>query len=224
MKPRDASFFARDADVVARALLGDVLEATLPDGSTRRARIVETEAYFGPPRANAALARRRDHASAPWRRAVVAEGDAASHAFRGPTPRAGIMFGPPALAYVYIAYGMHACLNVVTGRAGDPQAVLVRAAEPLDGAPARAASGPGRLARHLGVTRRLNGHALDAPPLRVLAGEPPEAVAVSRRVGVAAAVDLPLRFADAASPAVTAFRPGGRRRKGFQPRAASREA
>ena len=96
-------------------------------------RIVETEAYLG-------------------------QEDAASHAFRGPTPRSRVMFGPAGIAYVYLIYGVHHCLNVVTGEEGDGQAVLIRALEPLAGLDVMRqqrgktdvrdlASGPGKLCR-----------------------------------------------------------------------------
>jgi DNA-3-methyladenine glycosylase len=120
------AFFARDARVVARALLGKVLVHV--DGGVRRAaRIVETEAYHG-------------------------AGDRASHARFGPTPRAAVMFGPPGVAYVYLIYGTSHCTNVVTGREGQPSAVLLRAAEPLEGC-LHATRGPGNLSRALGITR-----------------------------------------------------------------------
>jgi DNA-3-methyladenine glycosylase len=142
--PLGRAFYARDTRVVARALIGKVLVA--PEG---RARIVETEAYHG-------------------------RADAASHAHRGPTARNAPMFGPPGHAYVYLIYGMWHCFNVVTMASGTPAAVLVRAgllltdddpAEPPgidDGrrraprAP-RAAAGPGRLCRTLGIDRSASG-------------------------------------------------------------------
>ncbi|HET6149767.1 MAG TPA: DNA-3-methyladenine glycosylase [Polyangia bacterium] len=133
--PLPRAFFARPTIQVARALLGKVLVRRIGAGPSasalRLARIVEVEAYLG-------------------------ERDAASHARRGPTPRAAIMFGPPGYLYVYLIYGMHHCMNFVTEREGQAGAVLIRAAEPLATAPgapeARSLSGPGKLCSGLGIT------------------------------------------------------------------------
>jgi DNA-3-methyladenine glycosylase len=100
-------FYSRPSSVVAPALLGRVLVRCLPSGERLRARIVETEAYD--------------------------EADPASHSYRGPTARNAVMFGEAGHLYVYFTYGMHHCMNVVTGRPGRGSAVLLRAAEPLDG-------------------------------------------------------------------------------------------
>lgn len=167
--------------MVARALLGTRLVATT-DGVRTAGVIVETEAYRGPD-------------------------DPASHAAtrNGRTVRNAAMFGPAGRAYVYRIYGMHWCVNIVTGADGDPQAVLIRALDPLEGeeemrrrrggAP-RLASGPGRLCQALGVTGALYGHDLRHPPLEVRSGWsiPDEQVGVSGRIGVRAAGDWPLRF------------------------------
>ena len=130
-------------------------------GVQRIGRIVETEAYLGP------------H-------------DLAAHSARGRTARTEVMFGPPAHAYVYFIYGMWHCVNVVTQRAGVPQAVLLRALEPLAGISTRA-SGPGLLCRAMHIDKRLNGADLlgqvlwleCAPP-----GAPRTRVARATRVGV----------------------------------------
>jgi len=122
----DRAFFARPAPLVARQLLGQRL-VHLDGGIRRVARLVETEAYHGP-------------------------FDRASHAFRGATPRAGIMFGGAAVAYVYVIYGQHGCMNVITGAPGEPSAVLLRAAEPLEGC-LHSTSGPGNLCRALAIAR-----------------------------------------------------------------------
>lgn len=113
---------------MARDLLGKTLVHEAHEG-TRAVRIVEAEAYLG-------------------------ASDPASHAYRGATPRTAPMFGPPGRSYVYFVYGMYWCCNVVTERDGVAGAVLLRGAEPLAGIDdgARALSGPGKLARALGIT------------------------------------------------------------------------
>ncbi len=136
-------FFASDARDVARALLGKLLVRS--DG--RVGRLVEVEAYMG-------------------------MDDPGSHAFRGPTPRAAIMFGPAGRLYVYFSYGMHWCANVVCGPEGKASAVLLRAAQPLGEVTlmrqARShgqkslrdrdlCRGPARLAEAFGITGSLNG-------------------------------------------------------------------
>ena len=117
----------------------------------RVGRIVETEAYLGP------------H-------------DLAAHSARGLTARTRVMFGPPGHAYVYLIYGMHHCLNVVTEREGHASAVLLRAIEPVRNVTGRTA-GPGLLCRAMGIDRRLNGHDLLSDDLYI--GEPREAGASS---------------------------------------------
>lgn len=173
MERLPAAFYAEDAETVARALLGQVLVVAGEDGP-RRGRIVETEAYVGP------------H-------------DLACHASRGRTRRTEVMFGPSGRAYVYLIYGMYDMLNVVTGAEGDPQAVLLRAVEPLEKVRG-ATDGPGKLTRALGVTvARHNGASLLGPALWLEPGAAPERVAVTPRIGVEYAgawKDAPLRFFD----------------------------
>jgi DNA-3-methyladenine glycosylase len=181
------SFYARPAIDVARDLIGCVLVRTI-QGKRLRARIVETEAYVG------------SH-------------DLASHASKGRTARNDVMFGPPGHAYVYFIYGMHDMLNVVTSDPQDPQAVLIRAAEPLDDWQADL-SGPGRLARALNITRQaLNGADLtrgdDLYFLSRRPGDRPHLV-TGKRIGVDYAQhwkDELLRFMDADSRAVSRPRP-----------------
>jgi len=174
-----------------------------PQGATV-GRVVETEAYFGPPGANPTLARRARHdAALAW---VRANGDPASHSFRGPTRRNGVMFGPPGHAYVYLIYGLNECLNVSTGAPGDPQAVLFRALAPVAGeelmqkrrgvaGPRRLASGPGKLTTAMGVTRAHDGRDLTTPPLYLAAGARRRGrIGVGPRVGVTRAAHLPFRY------------------------------
>jgi DNA-3-methyladenine glycosylase len=186
------AFYQRPAEKVARELLGMILLSDV-GGERVAGRIVETEAYVGPE-------------------------DEASHgsARIGRTRRNASMFGPAGRAYVYRIYGIHWCLNAVTGEEGHPAAVLIRAAEPLEGlevATARRANrpprelmrGPGNLCAALAVEGSLDGHRLGDLPLRILAGDPVEDERVRRgpRIGITRAADLPLRFWIGHSPWVS---------------------
>jgi len=152
------SFFRRPAEVVARELLGTVL-VRHHRKRVLRARLVETEAYVGP------------H-------------DLANHASKGRTARTEAMFGPAGRAYVYLIYGMHYMLNIVTGEEGDPQAVLLRGALPLDEW-AINLSGPGRLAHGFGITGRHYGMDLTSERCYFVSdpGYSPEVVTTAR-IGV----------------------------------------
>jgi DNA-3-methyladenine glycosylase len=138
-------FYLRETLEVARDLLGRTLCRRWRGEPVIRGRIVEVEAYDGP-------------------------ADRASHAHRGPTPRNHPMFEAGGIAYVYLVYGVHHCLNVVTGDAGYPAAILVRAAE-MEEAGCNA-SGPGRLTRAFGVDRTLDGASLLGPDLWLETGRP----------------------------------------------------
>lgn len=175
----------------ARRLLGSRLVSTIA-GRETSGRIVETEAYLG-------------------------ADDPASHAFNGRTARNDAMFGARGTLYVYVSYGIHRCINVVTGEKGNAGAVLIRALEPTSGLGVMArrrgrdtdlCSGPGRLAQALGITMRHNGHDLTLPPIRLLARPAPAAaeVGTSGRIGVSRAADRPLRFFLKGHPAVKAPR------------------
>ena len=167
------AFFGRPTVEVARDLLGRLLVRRLPDGAELRGRIVETEAYRG-------------------------EGDTASHASRGRTPRNAVMFGPPGYAYVYLIYGMYHCLNVVTEPEGVAGAVLIRAVEPVAGLERMKAlrpvkrlvdltNGPGKLCRAFAVDRSLNGEdCVNGTRLWLEAGQPVDDADVGRspRIGV----------------------------------------
>jgi DNA-3-methyladenine glycosylase len=187
-RPLPRAFYLRPTVEVARDLLGKQLVRRSPEG-TAAGRIVEVEAYLG-----------RD--------------DPASHAFRGPTPRARIMYGRGGVAYVYFSYGTHWCMNVVTGPRGTAGAVLIRALEPAAGIDlmrarrGRAAlfelcSGPGKLARALGITGADNGADLVRSHLVLEDGPAPAEIAVSPRIGITRNAEAPLRFFDAASPHVS---------------------
>ena len=166
--------------VMAEKLIGKVLVRRVR-GKEYRARIVETEAYVG-------------------------AHDLACHAAKGRTGRTEVMFGPAGRAYVYLIYGLHDMLNIVAGNVGDAQAVLIRAAEPLDGWGADL-SGPGKLAKALKISRKDNGVDLTGDSLYVL-DDPTDRprVIATRRVGVDYAgewKDRPFRFLDADSGAVS---------------------
>jgi DNA-3-methyladenine glycosylase len=171
-----------DTAAAARALLGAVLVRDL-EGERLAGRIVEVEAYLGTL-------------------------DAACHSFKGETARNAVMFGPPGRAYVYFIYGFHHCLNVVTRPKGVPEAVLIRALEPLEGLDRmrenrkgrdNLASGPGVLCQALAIDRKLNGHDLRDAPLKLTHGMPVpyELIGTSPRIGVAyagKAAHWPLRY------------------------------
>jgi DNA-3-methyladenine glycosylase len=169
-----------DVVTAARLLLGAVLEREL-DGRLVRVRIVETEAYD--------------------------QTDAASHSYKGKTPRTDIMFGPAGYVYVYFTYGMHYCCNVVVGEEGYGAAVLIRAVEPLEGEDVlrlrRAhksgvdlTNGPAKLCQALGIDKSLNGHDLEQLPLRLILNPPlAEAdIIATTRVGISQAKEIPWRF------------------------------
>lgn len=116
--------------------------------------------------------------------------DPASHSFKGRTARNAAMFGPPCHWYVYLIYGMHHCLNLVTGVEGDGQAVLLRAAV-VDGLPVASTTGPGRLTRALGIGRSLDG---DLAALFDDGTPPPVSPLVTPRIGISQAADWPRRW------------------------------
>ncbi len=203
-----ADFFARPVLQVAPDLLGAVVRHAGPAGPVA-VRLTEVEAYAG-------------------------EQDPGSHAFRGRTPRTEVMFGPPGRVYVYFTYGMHWCMNLVCGPAGEASAVLLRAGEVVEGlelassrrTTARTArelaSGPARLTVALGVDGTHNGGDATDPGscLTVLAGVPDPGADVQRgpRVGVAGdGATHPWRFWLAGDSSVSAYRPAvsrtGRRRR-----------
>jgi DNA-3-methyladenine glycosylase len=196
-QPLGRPFYARDPRVVAPELLGKVLVH-----GSRSARIVEVEAYCG------------------------AE-DPGSHAFRGPTPRNEVMFGPAGHLYVYFTYGMHWCANAVCADSGIAGAVLLRAGAPLTGlddmwaarpAARRArdlCSGPAKLCQALGLDGAFDGADLVAREGGVTVVddgvEPPVEPGVSTRVGLSAGSDHPWRWYVPGDENVSARRTGTRR-------------
>lgn len=129
----------------------------------------------------------------------------AAHSFNGPTPRNRVMFGPPGFLYVYRSYGIHWCMNFVCEKEGSASAVLVRAVQPTYGIPAmrrrrglhderNLCSGPGKVCEALGVSDKLNGHALDAPPIEIFARPGKPEIVTGIRIGITKAVELPWRY------------------------------
>ncbi len=171
----------RPAWEVAPLLLGCLLKRTL-NGQELIGKIVETEAYD--------------------------QSDAASHSYNGrQTPRTEIMFGPPGHAYVYFTYGMHYCMNVVTGQKGNGSAVLIRAIEPLNGQEHmqqlrgksrehELTNGPAKLCQALSIDKSLNGHDMRHSPLEIVLTPPLRSNLITQtgRIGISQAKDTPWRF------------------------------
>jgi DNA-3-methyladenine glycosylase len=187
--PRD--FYARETEIVAREMLGTVLECETDQGLASGI-IVETEAYLG-------------------------EHDEACHAVVGRTPRTAPLYGPPGTSYVYFIYGMYWCFNAVTREEGLPSAVLVRALEPLDGVPlmqrrrpgakslVNLTNGPGKLCTALGIVGSMGGKSLQRKPLLIREGErvPDNQVRVTTRIGITRSADWPMRFVVDRNPFVS---------------------
>jgi DNA-3-methyladenine glycosylase len=183
------SFYARDALEVAEDLLGQHLHA-----GKVVLRITEVEAYRHPD-------------------------DSASHCRMGRTPRNAPMWGPPGHAYVYLCYGMHCMLNLVTNRAGEGAAVLIRACEPVSGlrvierrrggqSGPQSLAGPGKVAAALALDRGHSGEPVfRSGRLEVRAGQPPSRIVRGPRIGIGYASAehqrAPWRLADAESPWVS---------------------
>jgi len=177
--PRE--FYGDDVLIVAEKLLNCYLVREL-NGELLIGKIVETEAYH--------------------------QDDPACHAYRRRTPRNEVMFGPPGFAYVYFTYGMHFCLNVVTGEKGRAEAVLIRALEPVSGISImkelrgvlkekQLLNGPGKLTRGMAIDTSLNGHDLTiGKKLYITKGEPlaSEEIVKTTRIGISAGKDLLYRF------------------------------
>lgn len=172
-------FLDQSADAVARQLIGCELVREV-DGQTARVRIVETESYD--------------------------QTDAASHSYRGRTPRTEVMFGPSGYLYVYFTYGMHYCCNVVCGPTGVGSAVLIRAVESIEGvgmiekrrghSGPDATNGPAKLCQALGIDRSMNGHDLRTAPLKLETGHPyaDTDIVCTTRIGISRAQDELRRY------------------------------
>ena len=169
-RPLPKSFYARPAMVVAQDCLGKHLVFESAAGILS-GRIVEAEAYLGVQ-------------------------DRAAHSFGGRRSRRNeVMYGPAGLAYVFLIYGLHHHLNLVTDRDGEPSAVLLRAVEPLAGedimqsrrkvrARTLLTNGPGKLCQAFGIGLGYNGHDLGHRPLFLTEGEPPKHIQRTPRIGV----------------------------------------
>ena len=168
-----------DVTTAAVGLLGWRLRSSL-DGREVVVELTEVEAYGG-------------------------EFDPASHAYRGPTNRNSVMFGPPGFLYVYLSYGIHWCMNVVTGVEGEASAVLLRGAAIVDGRDVvedrrgradRLTDGPGKLTQALGVTGDLDGHDLSERPLVLEPAQrrSPLRYAATERIGISKATERLWRF------------------------------
>jgi DNA-3-methyladenine glycosylase len=188
--PRE--FYARPTLTVAEELIGKVLVHRTASG-TASGMIVETEAYIG-------------------------EDDPACHAACGPTPRNAPLYGPPGVAYVYLNYGIHYLMNVVTEEEGSPAAVLIRALQPIDNPrlmmrrragtatldPHRLCRGPGNLTRALGITLAENWLDLTRSRLRIEdRGLAAGRVKWGPRIGIRVAVKRPWRCSVIGNPSVS---------------------
>jgi DNA-3-methyladenine glycosylase len=168
-----------DSIKAARSLLGYKLIRKESDGSITSGYIVETEAY------------RND--------------DPASHSFKGLTKRTTALFEGSGTVYVYFTYGMHYCVNIVTGPENYGQAVLIRAIEPIEGIDLmkyrrnqtddyKLTNGPAKLTQALGIEMSLNGSNLKDGPISIVKGYKPKEIVVSKRIGISQAKDEPWRF------------------------------
>lgn len=154
MQKLSRTFYDRDTEIVARELLGKFLVRRAA-GVERIGKIVEVEAYLG-------------------------AHDRAAHSSKGLTERTKVMFGPPGHAYVYLIYGMHHCMNVVTERVGNGAAVLLRAVAPVKNISGKT-NGPGLLCRALEIDRRLNAHDLLGDDFFIAAPAAAEKISIVRR-------------------------------------------
>ncbi len=178
------SFFRRETTKVAVELLSCVLVRVMENGKILKGRIVETEAYLGLK-------------------------DDCCHSFGGrKTDRVQVMYWPGGVAYVYFTYGMHHCFNIVTAGAEEPEAVLIRAVQPLEGIAEMArnrgrkdiqnlTNGPGKLCQAFGIGKKLNGKSLEGDSLYIEKGKKMRNIETSPRIGLSESklsCYWPLRF------------------------------
>ena len=186
------SFYEGDSREVARNLLGQVLVRESEEGIAAGI-IVETEAYLG-------------------------KKDDAAHSYKGATERVRVLFGEKGAAYIYLIYGIYHCLNIASGPAGEPECVLIRALEPVEGLELMArrrgtekvrdlCRGPGRLCQALAIGRSLYGADVTKPgPLYIREGRRPEKILATPRIGIDYAFhakDEPWRYIVSGSPFVS---------------------
>ncbi len=189
MNKNDFAFLEGDVVAAAERLLGCWIVRTI-NGQKLIGKIVETEAYH--------------------------QTDAASHSYKGRTPRTDIMFGPAGFAYVYFTYGMHYCMNIVTGPEGEGSAVLIRALEPVAGevvmsqnrpgfSGVQLTNGPAKLCQALAIDRCFNGHDLHAGQLRleIHPALPPTDIVRTTRIGITRDTHRTWRFYIKDSPAIS---------------------
>ena len=173
--PLGKQFFCRGAVELAKALLGKYLVY-----GELKGKIVEAEAYLG-------------------------HDDPGCHASRGLTPRNAPMFGPAGRTYVYLIYGMYHCLNIVSGKTGEGEAVLIRALEPVGGIELmqerrrtskieNLCSGPGKLTQAFGITLQHNNLSLTDGDLRIHDSKERPEILCGRRIGLTSGAELELRF------------------------------
>ncbi|NLA87526.1 MAG: DNA-3-methyladenine glycosylase [Clostridiales bacterium] len=186
------AFYERDTLTVARELLGQILVRRTEEGETRGI-IVETEAYLG-------------------------EKDDAAHSYKGKSDRVRVQYGPAGMAYIYMIYGMYNCLNITSGPPGVPEAILIRALEPVSGIGlmkdsrrtdklTQLCSGPGKLCMAMDIDKTLYGADLcQAGPVYLEYGQVPAETEASKRIGIDYAAlcrDKPWRFTIPGNPHVS---------------------
>jgi len=189
--PLGKKFFNQPTVILAKALLGKYLVFHKMKGI-----IVETEAY-------------------------LFKDDPGCHASRGITARNAPMFEEAGRAYVYLIYGMYHCLNIVSGKKGEGEAVLIRALEPVSGIesmqkrrktkkPENLCNGPGKLTQALGITRKQNNQSLLSGDFRIFDSKIKPKITTTTRIGLSLGKELPLRFYITGNKYVSTYSIGGK--------------